>query len=94
MPSAQTNWKFSVAPWGDWGGTHVLSLRRAFRRQRWKLKEGIASNFLEAHFVVEYQQVEFALEMPPPLGLGGAACYFVVIFDPRLSVFLFCWNGF
>lgn len=51
----------------------MLSLRSAFRRQRWKLKEGIASNFLEARFAVQYQQVEFALEMPPQLGLGGAA---------------------
>ena len=68
----------------------MLSLRSAFRRARWKLQEGIASNSLEAHFAVQYQQVEFALEMPPQLGLGGAACYFVVIFDPRLSVFLFC----
>ena len=59
-------------------------------RQHWKLKGGTASNFLEAHFAVQYQQIEFALEMPPQLGLGGAACYFVVIFDPRLSVFLFC----
>lgn len=68
----------------------MLSVRSAFLGQRWKLNEGIASNFLEADFAVPYQQVEFALEMPPPLGLGGAACYFVVIFDPRLSVFLFC----
>jgi len=68
----------------------VLPLRRAFRRQHWKLQEGIASNSSAAHFAVQYQQVEFALEMPLPLGLGGAACYFVVISDPRLSVFLFC----